>query len=94
MIWGLGNVITEGRSDPRDTIHREEGYGIEWTTSQIIDLDETLRGIVMRRDKRADLVLGPKVADSINVYRKARETMLPKFSEIFPLGWMPMFENM
>lgn len=45
------------------------------------------------RDSVADLLLGKHLANRIDIMRKTRVAMVPRLGEIFPLKWMPVFEE-
>lgn len=92
MMYSMIDIITTPLPRTSDQMIDCPAMG-SWSVSQVRQLEETLRGILTTRDKTADAVLGSKIADSIDVYNKARETTLPMLDSIFPLVWMPMFDQ-
>lgn len=96
----FGDWLRDIVQEKWDSVPREEdeqgfpmdNFGV-WYPSQFDHLEEIVTEMLSERDLKAIPLLGKQLAERIDVLHKAREYMIPRLSEIFPLQWMPVYDS-
>ena len=83
------------RGLPRE--RNERGFHMQdwgrWYPSQYNHLEGAIREMLLKRDARADSLVGKSLANRIDIMYKTRVAMLPRLADVFPLNWMPIFDD-